>query len=218
MIDWLQSILDWYMHNVNYWSVLVCMTIESSIIPFPAELIVPPAAWKAANGDLNFLLVVIFSTIGSVLGALFNYVLAYTLGRKFIYSFAESRWGKILRMSKEKVEKLLKQSFRPEFLNRLDEIVFYKPLTQNETAKILDLLIADLNKRLETQEITIELTDNAKEYLIKNGYDPVYGARPLKRFVQKKVETLIAKEIIKQTILPKQKVIIDCKENDLIIK
>jgi len=80
------------------------------------------------------------------------------------------------------------------------------------------LLIADLNKRLETQEITIELTDNAKEYLIKNGYDPVYGARPLKRFVQKKVETLIAKEIIKQTILPKQKVIIDCKENDLIIK
>ena len=105
MIDWLQSILDWYMQNVNYWSVLVCMTIESSIIPFPAELIVPPAAWKAANGDLNFLLVVIFSTIGSVLGALFNYVLAYTLGRKFIYSFAESRWGKILRMSKEKVEK-----------------------------------------------------------------------------------------------------------------
>ena len=98
MIDWLQSILDWYMQNVNYWSVLVCMTIESSIIPFPAELIVPPAAWKAANGDLNFLLVVIFSTIGSVLGALFNYVLAYTLGRKFIYSFAESRWGKILRI------------------------------------------------------------------------------------------------------------------------
>lgn len=107
--------------------------------------------------------------------------------------------------AKEKVEKLLKQSFRPEFLNRLDEIVFYKPLTQNETAKILDLLIADLNKRLETQEITIELTDNAKEYLIKNGYDPVYGARPLKRFVQKKVETLIAKEIIKSNNITKTK-------------
>ena len=70
MIDWLQSILDWYMHNVNYWNVLVCMTIESSIIPFPAELIVPPAAWKAANGDLNFLLVVIFSTCQSVSAAL----------------------------------------------------------------------------------------------------------------------------------------------------
>lgn len=105
MIDWLQSILDWYMQNVNYWSVLVCMTIESSIIPFPAELIVPPAAWKAANGELNFILVVVFSTIGSVLGALANYVLAYTLGRKFIYSFAESRWGKICGLSKEKVER-----------------------------------------------------------------------------------------------------------------
>ena len=144
-------------------------------------------------------------------------ILTSNLGSEYILEGINDK-GELTEEAKEKVEKLLKQSFRPEFLNRLDEIVFYKPLTQNETAKILDLLITDLNKRLETQEITIELTDNAKEYLIKNGYDPVYGARPLKRFVQKKVETLIAKEIIKQTILPKQKVIIDCKENDLIIK
>ena len=144
-------------------------------------------------------------------------ILTSNLGSEYILEGINDK-GELTEEAKEKVEKLLKQSFRPEFLNRLDEIVFYKPLTQNETDKILDLLIADLNKRLETQEITIELTDNAKEYLIKNGYDPVYGARPLKRFVQKKVETLIAKEIIKQTILPKQKVIIDCKENDLIIK
>ena len=144
-------------------------------------------------------------------------ILTSNLGSEYILEGINDK-GELTEEAKEKVEKLLKQSFRPEFLNRLDEIVFYKPLTQNETAKILDLLIADLNKRLENQEITIELTDNAKEYLIKNGYDPVYGARPLKRFVQKKVETLIAKEIIKQTILPKQKVIIDCKENDLIIK
>ena len=144
-------------------------------------------------------------------------ILTSNLGSEYILEGINDK-GELTEEAKEKVEKLLKQSFRPEFLNRLDEIVFYKPLTQNETAKILDLLIADLNKRLETQEITIELTDNAKEYLKKNGYDPVYGARPLKRFVQKKVETLIAKEIIKQTILPKQKVIIDCKENDLIIK
>ena len=144
-------------------------------------------------------------------------ILTSNLGSEYILEGINEK-GELTEEAKEKVEKLLKQSFRPEFLNRLDEIVFYKPLTQNETAKILDLLIADLNKRLENQEITIELTDNAKEYLIKNGYDPVYGARPLKRFVQKKVETLIAKEIIKQTILPKQKVIIDCKENDLIIK
>ncbi|MEY8589915.1 DedA family protein [Butyricimonas hominis] len=105
MIDWLQSILDWYMYNVNYWSVLVCMAIESTIIPFPSELIVPPAAWKAANGELNFVLVIVFSTIGAVIGALANYVLACTLGRKFIYSFAESRWGKICGMTKEKIEK-----------------------------------------------------------------------------------------------------------------
>lgn len=144
-------------------------------------------------------------------------ILTSNLGSEYILEGINDK-GELTEEAKEKVEKLLKQSFRPEFLNRLDEIVFYKPLTQNETAKILDLLIADLNKRLETQEITIELTDNAKEYLIKNGYDPVYGARPLKRFVQKKVETLIAKEIIKQTILPKQNVVIDCKENDLIIK
>ena len=144
-------------------------------------------------------------------------ILTSNLGSEYILEGINDK-GELTEEAKEKVEKLLKQSFRPEFLNRLDEIVFYKPLTQNETAKILDLLIADLNKRLETQEITIELTDNAKEYLIKNGYDPVYGARPLKRFVEKKVETLIAKEIIKQTILPKQNVVIDCKENDLIIK
>ena len=105
MIDWLQSILDWYMYNVNYWSVLVCMAIESTIIPFPSELIVPPAAWKAANGELNFVLVIVFSTIGAVIGALANYVLACTLGRKFIYSFAESRWGKVCGMTKEKIEK-----------------------------------------------------------------------------------------------------------------
>ena len=80
------------------------------------------------------------------------------------------------------------------------------------------MLIVDLNKRLENQEISIELTKSAKEYLIKNGYDPVYGARPLKRFVQKKLETLIAREIIKQTILPKQKVTIDCKDDEPVIK
>ena len=144
-------------------------------------------------------------------------ILTSNLGSEYILEGINDK-GELTEEAKEKVEKLLKQSFRPEFLNRLDEIVFYKPLTQNEIGKILDLLIVDLNKRLENQEISIELTKSAKEYLIKNGYDPVYGARPLKRFVQKKLETLIAREIIKQTILPKQKVTIDCKNDDLIIK
>ncbi len=144
-------------------------------------------------------------------------ILTSNLGSEYILEGINDK-GELTEESKDKVEKLLKQSFRPEFLNRLDEIVFYKPLTQNEIRKILDLLIADLNKRLTDQEITVELTDSAKTYLIANGYDAIYGARPLKRFVQKKVETLIAREIIKQTVLPKDKVLIDCKDNELYIK
>ena len=143
-------------------------------------------------------------------------ILTSNLGSEYILEGINDK-GELTEEAKDKVEKLLKQSFRPEFLNRLDEIVFYKPLTQNEIGKILDLLIADLNKRLAEQEISVELTDSAKNYLITNGYDAIYGARPLKRFVQKKVETLIAREIIKQTILPKQKVTIDCKDNELVI-
>ena len=144
-------------------------------------------------------------------------ILTSNLGSEYILEGINDK-GELTEEAKDKVEKLLKQSFRPEFLNRLDEIVFYKPLTQNEIRKILDLLIADLNKRLTDQEITVELTDSAKTYLITNGYDAIYGARPLKRFVQKKVETLIAREIIKQTVLPKDKVLIDCKDNELYIK
>ena len=144
-------------------------------------------------------------------------ILTSNLGSEYILEGINDK-GELTEEAKDKVEKLLKQSFRPEFLNRLDEIVFYKPLTQNEIGKILDLLIADLNNRLAEQEISVELTNSAKNYLITNGYDAIYGARPLKRFVQKKVETLIAREIIKQTILPKQKVTIDCKNDELVIK
>ena len=143
-------------------------------------------------------------------------ILTSNLGSEYILEGINDK-GELTEEAKTQVEKLLKQSFRPEFLNRLDEIVFYKPLTQTEIGKILDLLITDLNRRLADQEITIELTGKAKDYLIKNGYDPVYGARPLKRFVQKKLETLIAREIIKQTILPKQNVKVDYNGNELVI-
>ena len=143
-------------------------------------------------------------------------ILTSNLGSEYILEGINDK-GELTEEAKTQVEKLLKQSFRPEFLNRLDEIVFYKPLTQTEIGEILDLLITDLNKRLADQEITIELTGKAKDYLIKNGYDPVYGARPLKRFVQKKLETLIAREIIKQTILPKQNVKVDYNGNELVI-
>ena len=144
-------------------------------------------------------------------------ILTSNLGSEFILEGINDK-GELKDEAKEQVERLLKQSFRPEFLNRLDEIVFYKPLTQNEIGSILDLLIIDLNKRLAEQEISIELTDKAKKYLIDNGYDAVYGARPLKRFVQKQLETLIARKIIEQKILPKQKVTVDYKENKLDIR
>jgi len=144
-------------------------------------------------------------------------ILTSNLGSEYILDGINKN-GEISDEAKDKVNKLLKQSFRPEFLNRLDEIIFYKPLTQNEIGSILELLIADLNRRLEEQEILITLTDKAKEYLIENGYDAIYGARPLKRFVQKELETLIARKIIEQAIIPKQNVTIDLENEGLIVK
>ena len=90
----------------------------------------------------------------------------------------------------------LRGHFRPEFLNRLDEIIMFKPLTKGNIGHIVDLMMADLNKRLADREISLELTPEAKDYIIEGGYDPVYGARPLKRFLQKHVETLAAREIL----------------------
>ena len=144
-------------------------------------------------------------------------ILTSNLGSEYILDGIQPD-GTISQDAKDKVNTLLKKSFRPEFLNRLDEIVFYKPLMKAEISKILDLLIKDLEKRLEDKRITLELTSKAKDYLIDNGYDEVYGARPLKRFVQKKLETLIAKEILEQKILPDTKVQIDYNGNELVVK
>ena len=144
-------------------------------------------------------------------------ILTSNLGSEYILEGITDK-GEISEEAKEKVNDLLKKSFRPEFLNRLDEIVFYKPLKKEEVSKILDLLILDLEKRLEDKHITLELTDKAKEYLIDNGYDEVYGARPLKRFVTKKLETLIAEKILTEEIKPSSKVTVDCDNNKLVIK
>ena len=144
-------------------------------------------------------------------------ILTSNLGSEFILDGIGEN-GDISEEAKEKVKMLLKQSFRPEFLNRLDEIVFYKPLKKNEISKILELLIVDLEKRLSDKHIKLELSENAKKYLIDNGYDEVYGARPLKRFVQKKLETLIAKKILTGEILPNSTVKIDCEDNELVIR
>lgn len=102
--------------------------------------------------------------------------------------------GEISEEAKGEINKLLKAHFRPEFLNRLDEIVFYKPLTKAEIGGIVDIMLENLKKRLADKQLGLRLTDRAKEFISDNGYDPVYGARPLKRFIQHNVETLIAKK------------------------
>ena len=104
--------------------------------------------------------------------------------------------GQITDQTKEEVEGMLKRHFRPEFQNRLDEIVFYKPLTRQEISGIVDLQIKDLNRRLTERQLSLRLTDKAKEYVADEGYDPVYGARPLKRFIQRKVETMLAQYLL----------------------
>ena len=144
-------------------------------------------------------------------------ILTSNLGSNYILE-GITEDGEIAEEARENVDKLLKQSFRPEFLNRLDEIIYYKPLKKEEISKILELLLVDLEKRLEDKHIKLELTDAAKTYLIENGYDEVYGARPLKRFVRKKLETLIAEGILKQKIHPMSTVKMDYCNNELIIK
>ena len=103
-MDIIQSILDWYMANLNYFTVALLMTIESSFIPFPSEVIIPFAAFKAAQGELNVFLVIISGTVGALIGALFNYYLSKYLGRPIIYKFAGSTFGKMCLLSPEKVE------------------------------------------------------------------------------------------------------------------
>ena len=110
--------------------------------------------------------------------------------------------GSITEAARQEVQALLRRQFRPEFLNRLDEIVFYKPLQKAETVQIVDLLTQDLKRRLEAQQLDLELTDAAKEYIVDGGYDPVYGARPLKRFLQHTVETALARKIISEDPAP----------------
>ena len=122
-------------------------------------------------------------------------ILTSNLGSSYILEGITPE-GEISQEAKEQVNALLKSSFRPEFLNRLDEIVFYKPLSKENIGSIIDLQMKDLRERLQAKQITLEMTDAAKQYIIDNAYDPIYGARPLKRFLQSHVETLLAKKII----------------------
>lgn len=125
--------------------------------------------------------------------------------------------GEISEDAKAQVESMLKMQFRPEFLNRLDEIVFYKPLTKLEIGKIVDLMIQDLQNRLRDKQLTISLSDAAKEHVISVGFDPVYGARPLRRFLQSRVETLVGRMILAEDIHPRSHLLVDYDGTELTV-
>ena len=117
--------------------------------------------------------------------------------------------GNISEQAQKSVLEELKLHFRPEFLNRLDETILFKPLTKDNIGNIVTLIMKDLNKRLSDRELTVELSDSAKSYIIENGYDPVYGARPLKRYIQKAVETLAARLILSDGVHTGDVILID---------
>jgi len=104
MLEYFQSLADWYMNNINYFTITLLMAIESSFVPLPSEIVIPPAIWKAASGELSMPLVVMFATLGAIIGAMFNYVMARWLGRVIVYSFAESKVGKLFLLNRRKVE------------------------------------------------------------------------------------------------------------------
>ena len=117
--------------------------------------------------------------------------------------------GELSQQARQQVDGLLHQQFRPEFLNRLDEIIYYKPLMRSQIGKIVDLMLEQLQKRLESKHLSIQVTQAAKDAVISRGYDQNFGARPLKRFIQRNIETLIARMIIAQDIEPDSVIKVD---------
>ena len=144
-------------------------------------------------------------------------ILTSNLGSQYLLDGMDGE-GNISDEAKIQVDQLLKKSFRPEFLNRLDEVVCYKPLTKENITSIVDLLLTNLNRRLEDKQLKVELTPAAKTYVIENGYDPLYGARPLRRFLQHTVETIVGRKMIADEVLPGSTLVVDCVGDQLIVR
>ena len=143
-------------------------------------------------------------------------VMTSNLGSQYILDGIKD--GKITEEARNQVNALLKQSFRPEFLNRIDDIVFYKPLDKQEIFAITELMLKDIRHRLAERRLDVQLTDAAKHYIADAGYDPHYGARPLKRLLQSKLETLLARKIIKSDPEPGTVYTVDCVNGELVVK
>jgi len=135
-------------------------------------------------------------------------ILTSNLGSQLLLESIDAE-GEISPEARQGVEAILHQSFRPEFLNRLDEIVFFHPLSKENITAIVDLLVEDLSKRLRDKQLSVRLTPAAKNFVVDSGYDPVYGARPLKRFLQSRVETLVARHLIAQAVRPQITLVVD---------
>ena len=143
-------------------------------------------------------------------------ILTSNLGSQFLLDGIEPN-GEISQTARDQVEELLKRSFRPEFLNRLDEIVFYKPLTRDNIFHIIDLLMNGLNRRLEDKRLRVELTEKAKSHILDAAYDPMYGARPLRRYLQHTVENLVGRKIIAGDVAPDTTLTVDVRDGELTI-
>ena len=144
-------------------------------------------------------------------------ILTSNLGSQYLLDGIDKK-GDITAEAKNAVNDLLHHSFRPEFLNRLDEIVFYKPLTKDNITHIIDLLVAELNRRLEDKQLKVALTPAAKQHIIDSAYDPAFGARPLRRFVQHSVETLISRKIIADEVQGGDTLTVDCRDGELTVE
>ena len=144
-------------------------------------------------------------------------ILTSNLGSQYLLDGIDKK-GDITAEAKNAVNDLLHHSFRPEFLNRLDEIVFYKPLTKDNITHIIDLLVAELNRRLEDKQLKVVLTPAAKQHIIDSAYDPAFGARPLRRFVQHSVETLISRKIIADEVQGGDTLTVDCRDGELTVE
>ena len=144
-------------------------------------------------------------------------ILTSNLGSDIILEGIEDD-GELSEEARDDVKTILKRSFRPEFLNRLDETVFYKPLTRENISGIIELQLRSLDKRLAEKQLHVKVTDEAKKFIGDNGYDPIYGARPLKRYIQSNVETMLARKIISTDLSPDTTLVVDVENNELIVK
>ena len=144
-------------------------------------------------------------------------ILTSNLGSEYLLGGIDEE-GRIREDVKESVNALLRRSFRPEFLNRLDEIVFYKPLTRTDMGRIIDLQLADLNRRLEAQQLTVEVTEEARDFIVAESYDPAYGARPLRRCLRHTIETKLSRLLLSGKILPGQTVTVHAENGGLVLR